>query len=120
LRDAGRHTLGGLAQMRRALVTRATTGKLLPDEVGEGTFTITNLGTHGIDVVSPIINPPQSAILGVGQIRERVIAAEGQAVVRPTCILTLSVDHRVVDGAAAAEFLNRVRELAEKPQLWHS
>jgi pyruvate dehydrogenase E2 component (dihydrolipoamide acetyltransferase) len=82
-----------------------------------GTFTITNLGMFETDAFTPIINIPEVAILGVGRIRERVVAREGQICVRPTVVLSLTVDHRAVDGAPAARFLQRLKQLIEEPLL---
>jgi len=80
-----------------------------------GTFTITNLGMYGVDVFTPIINPPETAILGVGRVAEKPIVVQGQAVVRPVMQLSLTFDHRVVDGAPAAEFLQKVKQKLESP-----
>jgi pyruvate dehydrogenase E2 component (dihydrolipoamide acetyltransferase) len=102
------HTLKGL-------VERAVAGESLPDELTGGTFTITNLGVYDIDAFTPIINPPESAILGVGRIAAKPVAVNGQVVVRDRIALSLSFDHRVVDGAPAARFLQRVKQLIERP-----
>lgn len=102
-----------IARLRHDLVTRAQAGRLRPDDIRGGTFTISNLGMHGVDTVSPIINPPQAAILGVGRIADRVVAIAGSLAVRPTLILTLTCDHRVVDGARAAEFLDALAQAIE-------
>jgi pyruvate dehydrogenase E2 component (dihydrolipoamide acetyltransferase) len=79
--------------------------------MADGTITITNLGAYGVDAFSPIINPPQSAILGIGRIAERPVARGGQLTVGRTTLLSLTFDHRVVDGAPAAQLLGRVAEL---------
>jgi pyruvate dehydrogenase E2 component (dihydrolipoamide acetyltransferase) len=108
----------GLLQIQRALealVERATAGQSLPDELTGGTFTITNLGMYEIDAFTPIINPPESAILGVGRIVAKPVVVAGQVVVRDRMALSLSFDHRVVDGAPAARFLQRVKQLIERP-----
>jgi pyruvate dehydrogenase E2 component (dihydrolipoamide acetyltransferase) len=78
---------------------------LRPEDVGGGTFTISNLGMYDVDAFTAIIVPPQAAILAVGAVVDRVVAVDGKAVVRPMMTVTLSCDHRVVDGARAAEFL---------------
>jgi pyruvate dehydrogenase E2 component (dihydrolipoamide acetyltransferase) len=83
--------------------------------VANGTFTISNLGMYGVDGFNAIVNPPQAAILAVGRIADRVVAVDGQPAVRPTLILTLSCDHRVVDGARAARFLDTLADLLEEP-----
>ncbi len=98
-----------------ALIGRAMAGKSLPDDFVDGTFTITNLGALDVDGFTPIINPPQAAILGVGRIVEKPVAREGAVVIRPMVALSLSFDHRIVDGAPAARFLQRVKQLVERP-----
>ena len=94
-----------IAVRRRDLMQRATVGRLRPEDVGGGTFTISNLGMYDVDAFTAIIVPPQAAILAVGVVADRVVAIDGKAVVRPMMTVTLSCDHRVVDGARAAEFL---------------
>jgi pyruvate dehydrogenase E2 component (dihydrolipoamide acetyltransferase) len=86
-----------------------------PVDVSGGTFTISNLGMFGVDAFSAIVNAPQTAILAVGRIAERVVVVDGAPAVRPTCVLTLSFDHRVVDGAAGARFLDTLVSLCEEP-----
>ena len=98
-----------------ALVSRALAGKSLPDDFAGGTFTITNLGGLEIDGFTPIINPPQAAILGVGRIIEKPVARDGAVVIRSMVTLSLSFDHRIVDGAPAAKFLQRIKQLVERP-----
>ena len=94
-----------IAIRRRDLMQRAAVGRLRPEDVGGGTFTISNLGMYDVDAFTAIIVPPQAAILAVGAVVDRVVAVDGKAVVRPMMTVTLSCDHRVVDGARAAEFL---------------
>jgi pyruvate dehydrogenase E2 component (dihydrolipoyllysine-residue acetyltransferase) len=94
-----------IAVRRRDLMQRATVGRLRPEDVGGGTFTVSNLGMYDVDAFTAIIVPPQAAILAVGAVVDRVVAVDGKAVVRPMMTVTLSCDHRVVDGARAAEFL---------------
>jgi pyruvate dehydrogenase E2 component (dihydrolipoamide acetyltransferase) len=108
-------TLGQLAERRRDVVARAQSAKLRPADIQGGTFTISNLGTYGVDAFSAIVNPPQAAILAVGRIADRVIAVNGQAVVQPTMVLTLSCDHRALDGARGAQFLGALADLIEEP-----
>ena len=105
LRRADELALAEIARRRFDLVTRAQSGQLQPDDVAGGTFTISNLGMHGVDTVAPILNPPQAAILGVGRIADRVVAVDGAPAVRPMMTVTLACDHRVVDGTRAAQFL---------------
>jgi pyruvate dehydrogenase E2 component (dihydrolipoamide acetyltransferase) len=99
-------------------VSRAKGGKATPDELTGGTFTITNLGMYDIDAFTPIINPPECAILGVGRLIERVVPVNGVPAVRTMAALSLTFDHRLVDGAPAARFLQRVKQLVEQPYLW--
>ncbi len=117
IRRANQLSLGEIARLRTDLVARARSGKLALEDLEEGTFTLSNLGMFGVDQFQAIINPPQSAILAVGRIRERPIALDGAAVVRPTVYLTLSVDHRLLNGAQASRFLERVSQLIEEPYL---
>lgn len=117
VRQADRKTLRQVAVEARELSEKARQGTLTVDEVTGGTFTVTTLGMYDVDVFTPIVNPPQCAILGVGRVKE-VPAFEGDRVVRRSVLnLSLSFDHRVVDGAPAAEFLRRVKEYLEQPYL---
>ncbi len=117
IKDAAHKTLWQIAQERTRLVARAKEGKLTQEELSDGTFTISNLGTFEIDLFTAIINPPQVAILAVGAIKERPTALDGQLVIRQTMKVSLSLDHRVVDGVAGAQFLSCLKELLEKPYL---
>jgi pyruvate dehydrogenase E2 component (dihydrolipoamide acetyltransferase) len=112
---ADRLGLRELAARRGELVTRAREKKLRPDDVSGGTFTISNLGMFGVDAFHAIVNTPQAAILAVGRILDKVVAVDGAAVVRPTLTLTLSFDHRVVDGAEGARFLDTLASFVEEP-----
>ncbi|MGD8794815.1 MAG: dihydrolipoamide acetyltransferase family protein [Anaerolineae bacterium] len=115
VRDAGAK---GLLQIQRTLAElaeRALSGRSLPDDLAGGTFTITNLGMFEIDAFTPIINPPESAILGVGRIVAKPVAVDRQVVVRDVVTLSLSFDHRLIDGGPAARFLQRVKQLVERP-----
>ncbi len=114
---ADEKTVSELAQLVGDLTEKARAGTLNPDDVAGGTFTITNLGMYGIDEFEAIINPPQAAILAVGRIAKRPVAAEDRLEIRPTMRLTLSADHRILDGAIAADFLRDVRRLLEDPYL---
>jgi pyruvate dehydrogenase E2 component (dihydrolipoamide acetyltransferase) len=105
IRDAGTRSLGELASARAELAGKAQAGTLSLDEVEGGTFTISNLGAFGADAFTPIVNPPQCAILGVGRIVDRPVVVDGRVEVRPTTWLSLTFDHRIVDGAPAAQFL---------------
>jgi pyruvate dehydrogenase E2 component (dihydrolipoamide acetyltransferase) len=104
-----------IASQRIGLVERAQSGKLALTDLTGGTFTISNLGMFGVDAFNAIVNPPQAAILAVGKIADRVVAVDGQPAVRPMLTLTLSCDHRVVDGARAARFLDELAGLIEDP-----
>lgn len=109
-----------LRQIRAAVLdlgTRARAGKLLPDEISGGTFTVTNLGMFGTDHFTPIINPPESAILAVCRTVDKPVAVNGQLVIRPMCNCVLGFDHRLIDGAVGARFMARLRELMENPLL---
>ncbi len=115
LRDVDQLAVPSIQRGYDALIERAATGKSLPDDFEGGTFTITNLGALDVDGFTPIINPPQAAILGVGRIVEKPVSREGAVVVRPMVTLSLSFDHRIVDGGPAARFLQRVKQLVERP-----
>jgi pyruvate dehydrogenase E2 component (dihydrolipoamide acetyltransferase) len=104
-----------IAAQRKELVARAAENKLRPADIAAGTFTITNLGMYGVDAFNAIVNPPQAAILAVGRIADRVIPVNGQPAVRSMLTLSLSCDHRVVDGARAAKFLAALANLIEEP-----
>jgi 2-oxoglutarate dehydrogenase E2 component (dihydrolipoamide succinyltransferase) len=96
--------------------SRARDGKLTMAEMQGGTFTISNGGVYGSLMSSPILNPPQSGILGMHKIQERPIALNGQVVIRPMMYLALSYDHRIVDGKGAVTFLVRIKEALEDPR----
>ncbi len=117
VRNADRLSIKEFAVALRELVERARQGKALPDDLTGGTFTITNLGMFGVDMFTPIINLPECAILGVGRIRPTPSVVEGQVVVRQTMWLSLTADHRLVDGAPAARFLQGIARYVEKPYL---
>ena len=116
--DADRKDLGQVARQSRELAekARAVPMRLSPDEVSNGTFTITNLGTTGIELFTPIINPPQVAILGVGMVQRRPVVVGDALAIRPSVYLCLVFDHRAVDGVPAANFLQELQRLLEKPQ----
>jgi pyruvate dehydrogenase E2 component (dihydrolipoamide acetyltransferase) len=108
-------SLTGIARRRADLVERAQAGKLRLADLQDGTFTISNLGMYGVDAFNAIISTPQAAILAVGRVADRVVPVDGQPAVRPMLTLSLSCDHRVVDGARGAEFLETVASLIENP-----
>ncbi len=99
------------------LIERARGQRLTPDDISGGTFTITNLGMFDVRDFTPIINPPQCAILGVGAMTDRPVAIDGEVVIRPIMVLSLTFDHRIVDGAQGAQFLKRIKELVQNPLL---
>ncbi len=107
--------LSEIARRRGELVAKAQAGKLRPQDISDGTFTISNLGMYNVDAFSAIINAPQAAILAVGRIADRVVPVNGVPAVRPMLVLTLSCDHRAVDGARGAQFLDTVATLVEEP-----
>jgi len=109
--------LADISARRQDLAERARAGRLHPPDVTGGTFTISNLGMFGVDAFSAIITPPQAAVLAVGRIADRVVALDGLIGIRPILTMTLSSDHRVVDGAQAAAFLKDVAEALTNPQL---
>src|SRR5262245_25251923 len=114
--NADQKNLGQIAREGRDLAEKARAGRLQLDEISDGTFTITNLGTTGIELFTPIINPPQVAILGVGMVQRRPIVVGDALAMRPAVYLSLVFDHRAVDGVPAAHFLQEVQRLLEKPQ----
>lgn len=117
IRHADQKSLPEIHQAVQDLAERARKGDLSVDEVTGSTFTITNLGTYGIDAFTPIINPPEVAILGVGRIFEELALVNGQVAVRSRVVLSLTIDHRIVDGAPGAAFLQTVVRYLEHPAL---
>jgi pyruvate dehydrogenase E2 component (dihydrolipoamide acetyltransferase) len=110
--------LGEIAALRQELTERARSNKLRPTDIAGATFTISNLGMYKVDAFSAIINPPQAAILAVGRIADRVVPVDGKPGIRPVMTMTLSSDHRVVDGARAASFLNDLADALQDPGKW--
>lgn len=115
--DADKKTLTQIHDEVKELADEARSGKLPMEKLKGGTFTITNLGMYGIESFSPIINQPEVAILGVTTMEDRPVVRNGEIVIRPIMNLSLTADHRVVDGSVAAEFLQRVKTLLENPAL---
>ena len=121
LRDVQTKSLRQIARESAALIEKVRAGRISPDDLYGGTFTITNLGMFEIDAFTPIINLPECAILGIGRIvpKQIVLDAEAERVaIRHMMFLSLTFDHRLVDGAPAARFLQRVKQYVEKPYLW--
>ena len=115
VRSADQLSMSEIERTIAELARRAREGKLLPADLTGGTFTITNGGTYGSLLSTPIVNPPQTAILGLHAIQDRPVAVEGQVVVRPMMYAALTYDHRVVDGSEAVSFLRRIKERIEDP-----
>jgi pyruvate dehydrogenase E2 component (dihydrolipoamide acetyltransferase) len=117
VRNADRKSLAEICKDVEGMAAQARQGKLQVADMSGSTFTITNLGGHGVDAFTPIVNPPEAAILGVGRIAQRPFVVDGRVEPRHTAWLTLAFDHRVTDGAPAGDFLTRIREIVEKPYL---
>jgi len=117
IRDADRRTIQEIAAARAEVVGRARDGKLQRADLEDGTFTISNLGMFGIEQFIAVLNPPQAAILAVGSTEEKPVVRDGQVEVRPVMSMTITCDHRAIDGADGAEFLRTVKELLEEPAL---
>ena len=115
VRDADHKTLTQVAREASDLIGRARAGKLAPEEVGGGTFTVSNLGMFGVEQFTAVINPPEAAILAVGAALAEPVATEDGVQVRRRLRLTLSIDHRALDGATGAGFLARLKETLEQP-----
>ncbi|HEX6121683.1 MAG TPA: dihydrolipoamide acetyltransferase family protein, partial [Ktedonobacterales bacterium] len=115
IRDADKRGVLDIARESRRLADAARSGKLKPEEFSGGTFTVSNLGMYDVEEFTAVINPPESAILAVGSIVPTPVVREGQVVVRDIMKVTLSVDHRALDGATAARFLQELKRLLEQP-----
>lgn len=118
VKNAGEAGLGDIARAVAKLAEKARARRLAPEDLEGGTFTVTNLGGMGVDWFTPVLNPPQAAILGVGRVLRAPVVDGGDVVARDLATLVLSFDHRVVDGAPCARFLARLRELIEDPSSW--
>ena len=115
LRDAQRLSFAEIERQIADFATRAEANKIRPDELAGGTFTITNGGVYGSLLSTPIVNPPQSGVLGLHTIQDRPVAKDGQVVIRPMMYVALTYDHRIVDGREAVTFLRRIKETIEEP-----
>lgn len=115
IRNVDRLSLVGLSQLRMALIDKARAGKLTREDVEGGTFTVSNFGSYGGDFETPILNTPQSALLGFGKIEDEPIVRDKQIVIRPMMAISLTFDHRLIDGALAGEFRKRFKALLEAP-----
>lgn len=118
VRDAGDLTLAQFAERTRDLTERARTNAITSAELSGSTFSLTTLGAYEIDAFTPILNPPEVGILGIGRIREAIVPQDGQAVVGRMMALSLTFDHRALDGAPAAAFLQTVKRLVESPDTY--
>jgi pyruvate dehydrogenase E2 component (dihydrolipoamide acetyltransferase) len=118
IRNADKLPLGAIAKQRKELSERAKANKLQPADISGATFTISNLGMFGVDAFTAIIVPPQAGILAVGAITDRVVAVDGMIGIRPMVTLTLSSDHRIIDGARAAQFMQDVVGTLSDPGKW--
>lgn len=116
VRDAGEMGLASIEKQIAEFGERARTGKITPDEMAGGTFTISNGGVYGSMMSTPILNPPQSAILGMHKIEKRPVVVDDAIVIRPMMYLALSYDHRIIDGREAVSFLARIKALVEDPR----
>ncbi|MBV8395307.1 MAG: 2-oxo acid dehydrogenase subunit E2, partial [Actinobacteria bacterium] len=110
-------SLTELATRRAEVIGRARENRLRQEDLEGGTFTISNLGMYGVEQFVAVLNPPQAAILAVGATQDRAVVVDGDVVVRPMLTLTLTVDHRAVDGAPAADFLRTLKSFLEEPGL---
>lgn len=115
VRKASQKGFTAIVEECKQLATLARDGRLSPDQMSGGTFTISNLGMYAVDAFTPIVNPPESAILGVGRIQEKPIGVNGSIELKPMVTLSLSFDHRVIDGAPAAAFLTDLKGVLENP-----
>jgi pyruvate dehydrogenase E2 component (dihydrolipoamide acetyltransferase) len=112
-----RLTILEIAAARADVVARTRAGKLRAEDLDGGTFTISNLGMYGVESFTAVLNPPQAGILAVGAIEERAVVVEGDLEIQPRMTMTLTIDHRSVDGATASEFLATVKSFLDEPGL---
>ena len=117
VKNAEQMTIAQIARVRGDLVSRARDSKLKADDLEGGTFTISNLGMYDVDVFTAVLNPPQASILAVGQTRDMVVPREGEVHVLPVMTMTITCDHRAVDGATGAEFLHTIKAFLQDPGL---
>ena len=118
--NADKKSLKEIDTAIKELTEKARQGKLAKEELTGGTFTVTNLGMYGVEFFTPIINPPEAAILGVGKIVEKPVVVDGKVEVKPLMTLSLSYDHRIVDGAPAAKFLQKIKHYMESPDAFEA
>jgi len=120
IHNADKKSLKEIDTAIKELTEKARQGKLTKEELTGGTFTVTNLGMYGVEFFTPIINPPEAAILGVGKIVEKPVVVDGKVEVKPLMTLSLSYDHRIVDGAPAAKFLQKIKHYMESPDAFEA
>jgi pyruvate dehydrogenase E2 component (dihydrolipoamide acetyltransferase) len=118
IKDVQDKSIAEIAAERADLVRRVRAGGLRPEEMSGGTFTLSDLSMTGIDSFTPVIGPPEAAILGIGVTKDRPVAKDGSVVVRPVCTLCLTADHRLADGADGAAFIGQLRDMIEDPGLF--
>jgi pyruvate dehydrogenase E2 component (dihydrolipoamide acetyltransferase) len=117
IHNADKKSLKEIDDEIKGLSEKAKEGRVTKQDLTGGTFTITNLGMFGVDFFTPIINPPEAAILGVGRTAEKAVVVDGKIGIKPMLILSLSYDHRIIDGAPAAQFLKSIKDYLEKPDM---
>ncbi|MCK4481786.1 2-oxo acid dehydrogenase subunit E2, partial [Candidatus Bathyarchaeota archaeon] len=117
IHNADKRSLEEIDVAIKELTEKAKQGKLANEDLAGGTFTVTNLGMYGVEFFIPIINPPEAAILAVGRVVEKPVVVDGKIEIKPMMMLSLSYDHRIVDGAPASEFLRKVKKKIEKAVL---
>jgi len=117
IKNVDRKDLFQIAEEREELIKKAKENRLSLEELEGSSFTLSNLGMFGIKNFNAIINPPQVCILAVGEIKDRVVADQGKIEIRPVVEMTLSCDHRVIDGLIGAKFLQKIKERLERPSL---
>jgi len=115
IQNADQKSLVEIARARLDFAARARSGQLTRDEVQGGTFTLSNFGSYGGDFETPLLNPPQSAILGIGAITDEAVVRDGKIVIRPMMMLSMTFDHRLIDGAVAGRFRAELRTMLETP-----
>jgi pyruvate/2-oxoglutarate dehydrogenase complex dihydrolipoamide acyltransferase (E2) component len=115
IHNADRKTLVEIAHERIDLAARARAGRLSREDMEGGTFSLSNFGSYGGDFETPVLNPPQSALLGIGGITDEAVVRDGQIVARPMMMLSMTFDHRLIDGAVAGRFRSRLRTILENP-----
>ena len=120
IRHVDRLSLVEVSRQRLALIDKARTARLTREDIEGGTFTVSNFGSYGGDFETPILNPPQSALLGIGQIADEPVVRDKQIVIRPMMAISLTFDHRLIDGAMAGEFRRRFKALLEQPAQIHA